>query len=61
LEDYEKSKFSEVQIIKILSEQIKAKQGIRSAGNTVSASRHFTNGRVNMADRMFSNSPNEGT
>jgi len=34
---------------------------MRSAGSTVSASRHFTNGRVNMADWMLETLQNEGT
>ncbi len=36
--------------------KIKVKQWMRFAGNTVSANRHFINGRANMAVWMFSNS-----
>ena len=50
------SKFSGVQIIKVLSEQNQEKQWMRFAENTASVSLLFINGKANMADWMYSNS-----
>ena len=49
------SKFSEIQIIKILSEQIQGKTVIEICREHGISLPTFTNGKVNMMDWMFSN------